>query len=297
MKALRFIHTIAILSLAFRLEAQRVETVEAHATYNAPPTMTPKEARYQTILSAQVDALARTFGTTLSDENMSFAREKDAESTSDFFSLQEGDVRGIWLETIGDTIWANPIHKNDGSAVYEVTLTGKVMELKSAPIGTICKLLFNGTDPDRNEIRNFSFKDGDDMYLYFKSPVDGYLAVYIVDYDDNMTTQRILPYDGQKEGVFRVSADTDYILFSEEKATADVKQLVRKCRMRSRTNHDFNQFYIIFSPNPFVKALDKSINEDLPSVINFRDFQKWLSKNRRKDIQMFVEKIFVDIIK
>lgn len=277
--------------------AQRVETVQAHASFTAPATMPPKEARHQTIVNAQLDALARTFGTTISDENMSFAREKDAQSTTDFFSMQEGDVRGIWLETVGDTIWTTPQFRNDGSAVYEVTMTGKVMELKTAMIPVVTKLLFNGTDPERNEIRNYSFNDGDDMYLYFKSPVDGYLAVYIVDYDDNMTTQRILPYNGQRKGVFQIEADKDYILFSEDTADTESKPLVRGCRMRSRTDHDFNQFYIIFSPNPFVKALDKTIDEDLPAVINFRDFQKWLSKNRRKDLQMFVEKIFVDIIK
>lgn len=277
--------------------AQRIETVDAHAVFTAPPTMPPKEARFQTILSAQVDAVARTFGTTVSDENLSFVREKDRTSSSDFFSLHEGDVRGVWLETVGDTIWSEPKHRNDGSVVYEVNLKGKIMELKSAPIAIQTKLLFNGTDPIRNEIRDYTFHDGDDMYMYFKTPVDGYLAVYIVDYDDNMTTQRILPYQGEPEGIHRVSADKEYILFSEEKAEYNVKSLVRRCVMRGRTNHDYNQFYVIFSPNPFVKATDQTIDENLPSILSFKDFQKWLSKNRRKDLQMCVEKIFVDIIK
>lgn len=277
--------------------AQRIETVDAHAIYTAPPTMPPKEARFQTILSAQVDAVARTFGTTVSEENLSFVREKDMASSSDFFSLHEGDVRGVWLETIGDTVWSEPKYRNDGSVVYEVKLRGKIMELKSAPIAIQTKLLFNGTDPIRNEIRDYTFHDGDDMYLYFRTPVDGYLAVYIVDYDDNMTTQRILPYQGEPDGIHKVSADKEYILFSEAKADYNIKSLVRRCVMRGRTNHDYNQFYVIFSPNSFVKATDQVIDENLPSVLTFKDFQKWLSKNRRKDLQMCVEKIFVDIVK
>lgn len=287
---------LAILCVSQTM-AQQIETVNASATYLAPPTMSPKEARYQTILRAQESAIAKTFGTIVSEENLFFTREKNQQSFSDFFNIHDGDIRGIWLETIGDTIWSNPILKNDGSCLYEVRLKGKIMELKNAPIAIEIKLLYNGTDHLRNEIRNFSFNDGDDMYLYFKSPVDGYLAVYVVDFDDNMTTQRLIPYPNQPGGVFNVTSDTEYILFSESLAEPGIKHLVRSCRMRSRTNHDFNQFYIIFSPNSFVKALDKNINEDLPNVVNFRDFQHWLSKNRRKDLQMCVEKIFVDIVK
>lgn len=293
------ISAIALVFCAQALWAQkpRIETVEAHAVYTASPTMTPKEARYQTILSAQIDAVARTFGTIVGEENLSFVREKDKASSSDFFSLHEGDVRGVWLESVGDTIWSEPKHLADGSVIYEVRMEGKVMELKNAPIANEIKLLFNGTDPAKDEIRDFTFYDGDKMYLYFKSPVDGYLAVYIVDFDDNMSTQRILPYEGEANGIHRVMADTEYILFSKEKAEPSEKPLVRGCVMRGRTNHDFNQFYVIFSPNPFTKAIDESIDEDLPSVLSFKDFQKWLSKNRRRDLQMCVEKIFVDIIK
>lgn len=288
---------IALVFCAQALWAQNIKEVDAHAVFTAPATMAPKEARFQTILSAQVDAVARTFGTIVSSENMSFVREKDMASSSDFFSLNEGDVRGIWLETIGDTIWSSPKHLADGSIIYEVNMRGKIMEMNSAPIAIKTKLLFNGTDPDKNEIRDFTFYDGDQMYLYFKSPIDGYLAVYLVDHDDNMTTQRILPYNNEPGGIHRVKADTDYVLFSAEKAEPREKQLVRGCTMRSNTNHDFNQFFIIFSPNPFIKAIDQGFDENMPSRLSYKDFQKWLSKNRRGDLQMCVEKIFVDIIK
>lgn len=288
---------IFILCAVAPAVAQKVEKVEAHATYHAPSTMAPKEARYQAVVAAQVDAIAKTFGTIISEENMSFMREKNTESTSDFFNLQEGDVRGLWLETIGDTIWSNPLYKDDGSVIYEVSLKGKIMELKNAAIDMMVKLLFNGINPDRNEIRNNSFNDGDDMYLYFRTPIDGYLAVYIVDFDDNFTTQRLLPYPNQPGAIYKVTADTDYVFFSENKAEPDVKQYVRGCRMHGRSDHDWNQFYVIFSPNPFVKALDKSIDNDLPNVLTYDEFQRWLSRNIRKDLEMCAEKILVEIVK
>lgn len=44
-----------------------------------------------------------------------------------------------------------------------------------------------------------------------------------------------------------------------------------------------NQIYVIFSPNPFVKANDNDNGESLPREIDGKDFQKWLAKVRRKD--------------
>ena len=39
--------------------------------------------------------------------------------------------------------------------------------------------------------RTSNFFDGEQFYLYFKSPVDGYLSVYI---DEGDITYRLLPY-------------------------------------------------------------------------------------------------------
>ncbi|MBO7120130.1 MAG: hypothetical protein J6W03_07425 [Bacteroidaceae bacterium] len=274
------------------LNAQNVVEVEAHACFIASATMSPKEARYQTILKAQTDAIAKTFGSIVSDENMSFVREKDHTSTSDFFSLHEGDVRGVWLETIGDPIWSEPKHLSDGGVVYETRLKGKIMELENAPIDIQTKLLFNGKDPDKDEIRNFTFYQGDTLFLYFRTPVDGYLAVYVVDYEDNMNTQCLLPDSKNPDGIQRVESNTDYIFFSKENHKGPM------IRMISKTAHDYNQFYVIFSPNPFTKANDRAIDKKLPPYVSFNDFQKWLSNIRRSKShsQMCVEKIFVDII-
>lgn len=47
-----------------------------------------------------------------------------------------------------------------------------------------------------------------------------------------------------------------------------------------------NLLYVIFSPNPFVKAVDDKFKEELPRELSNEEFQKWLTHSRNKDIKM-----------
>lgn len=85
--------------------AQRTAVVTATATYEAPLNMSPIEAEYEAVRHAQINAIAREFGTIVTSESHNYMRENNNTSSDDFFSYGEMDVRGVWLETIGDTIW------------------------------------------------------------------------------------------------------------------------------------------------------------------------------------------------
>ena len=51
---------------------------------------------------------------------------------------------------------------------------------------------------------------------------------------------------------------------------------------------EFNRLYVIFSPNEFAKAIDKSSSDLLPRETTFEAFQKWLSHCRKADEKMTV---------
>ena len=53
---------------------------------------------------------------------------------------------------------------------------------------------------------------------------------------------------------------------------------------------ELNQIYVVFSQNPFVKAVDSKNTELLPRELSNKDFQKWLSTNRIKDKFMTYKK-------
>ena len=167
---------------------------------------------------------------------------------------------------------------------------GTAREIVSAPIDIRVKVLKNGT-LDRYE--DDSFRDGDDIYLSFQSPTKGYLAVYLM--DDKGDAFCFLPYAGDTDGMFEVKANKPYILFSANHADKgeECDEYVLTCDKALERD----MLYIIFSPNPFVKANDSSApmkvkvgGEDLelPRQLQYKDFQRWLLKNRRLDSKMQV---------
>lgn len=304
---MRFFLTGVLLSLALMACGQKTVTVTARYSYHAPGDVPPAQARQTAIERAQTDAIAAEFGTCVSSSNFSFITTgAGAEDRTEFRAFGESDVRGEWIETLGDTVFT--ITPTGGDLIYNVKLKGRIRELTGNRIELDTRLLFNGCDKDRDGLRNFTYHAGDYMYLYFRSPVDGYLAVYLGDDDVEHTMQCLLPYRGQHEGAYRIEADRDYVFFSRDYAEDDMRSMVSRLKMNSHTRRDVNQLYVIFSPNPFAKAPDADSTrpgsravdmkgnalELLPLQLGFGAFQKWLARNRRKDPDMQVGKtIFV----
>ena len=74
-------------------------------------------------------------------------------------------------------------------------------------------ILRNGID---EKSASTDFKDGDDLFLSFQSPVNGYLSVYLVDAENNAYC--LLPYRAQQAGIYKVEANRRYLFFKETSA-------------------------------------------------------------------------------
>ena len=161
-------------------------------------------------------------------------------------------------------------------------VTGRIREIVSAGIDFLAKVLRNGTE---EKFESSDFRSGDDMYLYFRSPVDGYLTVYLLD----ETTQEVfclLPYRGSGDGAYRIQHDRPYILFSAKDEPQN-PSLVDEYTMTCSREVEYNDLYVIFSPSSFSKAnASASDDEVLPRQLSYEDFQKWLVKARKRDAQM-----------
>ena len=70
-----------------------------------------------------------------------------------------------------------------------------------------------------------------------------------------------------------------------------VDEYVMTCERSS----EHNLIYIVFSPNPFAKAADSSSNDLLPRELSFEDFQQWLVKCRKQDVQMNLRMIPITV--
>lgn len=281
MNQFRLYYTVCFLLFSVALCAQRTEKAHAEYTYHAPENVTVETAKRTALERAKIQAIADEFGTVVSQSNTTFVSNQNGESNIDFFSLGGSEVKGEWIETIGEPEYT--ISYEQGMLVVKVTVSGRIREIVSAPIDIEAKLLCNGTE---SKYESEYFKDGDDLFLSFHSPTDGYLAVYLV--DASQTAYCLLPYQNQREGIYPINANESYVFFSTKHAVNIEKNIVDEYVMTTSQTAEVNRIYVVFSPNSFCKATDNSSSETLPRELSFEEFQKWLVKCRKNDIKMQV---------
>ena len=286
----RLLISVCLFLFALPILAQRTEKVRAEYIYYTPENISLEEAKRIALDRAKIQAIADEFGTIVSQSNTTLVSNRNGESTSDFFSLGGSELRGEWIETIGQPEYQ--INYEQGMLVVKAIVSGRIREIISAQIDIKAEVLCNGTDL---KFARTDFKSGDDLYLYFQSPVDGYLAVYLLDEVSQMV-YCLLPYKSSSEAVTPIEHDKPYIFFSAKHA-GDKAHLVDEYTMTCNNSVERNTIYVVFSPNEFAKANSNNVEELLPQELSFEKFQKWLSKGRVRDKEMTVVKETITITK
>ena len=274
-------HILLLLSILFTLPvfSQKMKTVEGEYTYHAPENVTLEEAKRTALDRAKIQALADAFGTIVSQTNATHVQNRNGKSDIDFLSIGGSEVKGEWIETVGEPQY--DISYEQGMLVVKVSVKGKAREIVSTQIDIKAKVLRNGTE---DKFESDEFRDGDDLYLSFVSPVSGYLAVYLV--DAGQKAYCLLPYRSQTDGIYKVEANRRYVFFNIKEAPPQERQYVDEYVMTCSRSSEYNQIYVIFSPQPFAKAADNASEETLPRELDFEDFQKWFTKCNIKDNKM-----------
>lgn len=270
--------------------AAKVKTVEATYVYYAPPNQSPQEAMQIALQRAQIQAIADEFGTVVAQENTTRVENNNSGSSTSFLSLGTSDVRGEWIETIGEP--KCEVNFVNNMMVVTITVKGKAREITAAKVNFVAQVLRNHPNPaDASTV----FNSGNDMFLHFRSPVAGYLAVYLLPGDGNAFC--LLPYQRMASGIQAVNANEDYMFFSIDKAPTNQKDLVDEYVLTATQPIEHNVLYVLFSPNPFYKASDIAFSTSLPRQLTERDFHQWVAKNRSQDKDLQVQTIQIQIRK
>ena len=287
----QFLLILSLLQLMIGY-SQRVAKVSATYTYYAPETMSVEEAKRVALDRAKIQAIADEFGTIVSQNTSTIVSNINGETDSHFFSVGGSDVKGEWIETIREPKYN--INYTDNTLVVICTVTGKAREIVSSGIDFIAKPLRNGTDL---RFESNSFKDGDDLYLYFQTPVDGFIAVYLLD-ELTQTVYNILPYKSQNISAVPVDANKDYVFFSKNTVNRENKGIVDEYILSCDNPKEYNTLYILFSPSQIGKTtgFNPSI-DDKPNYISYNDFKQWLSKVLSYDKNLQLHKINITISK
>ena len=291
MMFLRIILLLLITGAFPEIYAQKVKTVSSTYTFYAPETMPVIEAKRIAEERAKIEAIANAFGTIVSQSNVTAISNTNENTDSRFFSFGSSDVRGEWIESIGEPVYGEIIYR-DNLIVVQCSVKGRVRELSKSKIDIVAKPLKNGTEV-RNE--SYDFRNGDEVYLYFKAPVDGFLSVFMIDVSSKMC-YCVLPYRNSDGSPKAVKADTEYILFSKKHSDdRELARFVDEYVLTANDEVEYNEFYILFSPNPFSKAILEDATGVYPKMLSWDNFHKWLSNSRINDSHLTLKKIIVKI--
>lgn len=267
--------------------AQKTKKVCGEYIYYAPSTQSLEDAKYTALERAKLQALADEFGTVITQSNSTVMTMENGKTDSRFFSLSGSEVKGEWIENVGEPEYEITFEQN--MLVIKCAVCGRAREIQNSTVDFTAKILRNGTE---EKFVSSEFHDGDNMYLYFQSPVDGYVAAYLI--DESPTAFCLLPYQADSDGQQFVKHGEPYVFFAPEKAKEEMN-LVDQYTLTCSGAAENDQIYVIFSPLPFTKAVDNAGSNLLPRQLTYREFTEWLANCRKKDNRMGVKVIHITV--
>jgi hypothetical protein len=291
---LKFVSLIFIMTFILPVSAQKIRRAEGEAQVRVESNITREQAQQKAVELAKVNALENVFGTYVEQQaNLTVDSGK-----SDFYIIGSTKVKGIWIRET-DRKFTEEYRDEKGefgtTKILWITchIRGEVKQVTPRP--AIEYQVRNCTFPT---CRTFSFKSGEQLYLWFKSPVDGYLSVFL---DDGSMVYRLLPYsDRLNTNSFGVRGDEGYLFFSPE-ATNGLQpgEKPDEIELYTLQKKENNLLILVFSTNLFFKpGLNKEKAEAnryiLPKSLEKEKFEEWLSDNRAtyddfQDVQIPIE--------
>lgn len=264
------------------VQAQKEKKVCADYVYMAPGNLSLDEAKKVALDRARLKAIADEFGTLMAQSNATLMKNENGNSDVSFSSFGWSEVKGEWLEDIGEPQYG--ISYENNMLVVKVSVCGRAREIVREKVEVVARVLCNGTEA-RNESE--AFKNGDDLYVLFQTPRKGYVAIYLVDSEQNAYC--LLPYRNDPQGIIPVVPNREYVFFSKKHAGGLPVAVVDEYTLTAGRAEEMNMLYILYSPNEFTKANDQDGGDGvLPRELSFGNFQKWKTRNMQRDPKMQV---------
>lgn len=284
------ITTICVLLAAFPSMGQSTRTISGDYTFYGDRNHSPEACREAALEGARVDALAREFGTLYTTSIDVESRKINDKETINAEMLSRSEVKGEWLADIGEPKYDVSID-NDGNYIVRCRLQGKARAISNESTDFEVDVLRNSSD-SRNS--STSFRSGDDMFVSVKTPVDGYLSIYLV--GEKQDAYSLFPYYTSSNNDIKLRRGREYMLFDSKKSAEELGQ-ADELVLRCDSDIERNRLYVIFSPNHYSLAVDTESGNYSPRQLTYKEFSKWLLKSRTRDPKMGVKVIKLTIRK
>lgn len=277
--------TLALASAICAAAAPKSQTVSGEYTYYDNGHHSRNECMRIAAEQARIDALARAFGTTLTQTSEETSRIRSGNETNDFLMLSMAEVKGEWL---GDSEMPKYEYgyDKDQNLIVTCRVKGTARPVSNESVAFETSVLRNGLHAKNADTR---FRDGDDMYLYFLGSDNGYLTVWLE--DESGTVFGLLPYPRDPKGEVKVKRYQEYTFFKNtpDQEFGPAEELI----LTASSDLEYNRVYVVFSPNPYSKPV-MTADGGLPTL-SHEEFAKWLIKSRRNDPRLGVKAINIEI--
>lgn len=279
-KTYRLIAFIAVLICCNQTFGADIVTVKGESTFYDDGTHSRVECMRLALEQARVDALAKKFGTIVTQDILQSDRLVGNREQNDFLALSSTEVRGEWIADDGEPEYKFDRDK-DENLIVTCIVKGKAKAIDNESAQFEASVLRNGTD-ERNA--DINFKNGDSMFLDFKGSQDGFLAVFLEDEQKNVF--QLLPYTTDSKTRIPVEKGTRYVFFSPSHGMKG--DVVDELVLTAPYNVEYNRVYVLFSPKQFSSPVMNRVPGELPQM-KAEDFSKWLVQTRKNDSAMGVK--------
>lgn len=285
-----FISLLILLTSLLPAGAQaagpRTVTLEGEATFYDDGHHSRLECMKLAAEQARINAIAREFGTVVTQDMLQADRFSSGKETNDFFAMSMTEVKGDWLGDTEEPQYDFSFDK-EGNIVVKCRVKGTARQISNLAPDFETRVLRNGIYAANADSR---FRNGDDMFLYFIGATDGYLSVWLE--DESRNVYNLLPYPRDSKGEVKVKKHKEYVFFNPKTGQGEFgpeEELV----LTAGDETEFNRIFILFSPTPYSRPVMKDTGSlpTLPSA----DFHRWLLKTRRNDPYVGVKSVTIEI--
>ena len=286
----RFILLLLLISSFLAGYSQKIVKVSATYTYYAPETMSIEEAKRVALDRAKIQAIADEFGTVVSQSATTMISNKNGETDTQFYAYGGSDVKGEWIETIGNPEYS--ISFKDHTIIVTCNVEGRIREASPSKLYFESYILRNGQQTTPQKI---IFNNGDEMSLSFQASTKGFLSLFWHDVIAN-TVYRILPYRQDTNSLKEILANRRYLFFSKEMCVDGESEFIDEYIMSCEESVEHNSIYAIFSDNEYPTPNLHLYPSGLYGISN-SEVQSWLARIKSTPDDILIKVYDIEIVK
>ena len=296
---MNLLHSIVLVLLAMGFicpaYGQKIHVVSATAVVKLEDNLSRKQTREKAREQAIHKALEERYGTAISKDS----RVKIEDGSTSVQIRGASQVKGEWLETIKESFSEDVRRVKKGSEVkQEIWITCTIKGKTRALLKPSVKFDFITLNCPEMNCAQDDFDNNSQLYLYFKTPVDGYLSVFLA---DDKQAYRILPYNEMPEQYIHnvpVKADQEYIFFHPDRSANYFEgfpyYFTDEIMLDTEEEQTSYELYVVLSPEPYTKPMLENEIElpgayKNPKHVPRDDFENWVRNNRMVNTTFFYQ--------